>query len=79
MFTMYTRDRLGTRAIAARSAPMPSAPAPPPVTTLNHRRGYLPRLLTVTGTTTERKAAIEALIHEIKITEAERPTMRTAS
>src|SRR6266487_5232434 len=36
--------------------------------TLSHLGGYLPRLLTTDGTATERKAAIEALIHEIRIT-----------
>lgn len=42
----------------------PAAPAPE---TLNHIRTYLADTITH-GTTAERKAAIEALIHEIKIT-----------
>lgn len=44
-------------------------PAPPPVATLEHLASYLPQLLTTARTATERKAAVEALIHEIKITE----------
>jgi len=46
-----------------------SAPQPPPAATLDHLRGYLPRLLTAHGPAIERKAAIETLIHEIRITD----------
>jgi len=45
-------------------------PAPPPPGVLDHLRAYLPDLLTSPDTTpAERKAAIEALICEIRVTE----------
>jgi site-specific DNA recombinase len=44
-------------------------PAPPPAAALDHLRGYLPQLVNSEGSATERKAAVEALIHEIRITE----------
>lgn len=54
------RDQI-TDAISAQ-------PAPPPPGTFEHLATYL-RDVTAAGTTAERKAAIEALIHEIRITE----------
>ncbi len=51
-----------------RSRPSkPPSAVPPPPAPLTHLRGYLPQLLATEGTGIERKAAIEALIHEIRI------------
>ncbi len=47
-----------------------SAPEPPPAATLRHLAAYLPELLTTDDAEPiERKAAVEALIHEIRISE----------
>jgi site-specific DNA recombinase len=43
-------------------------PAPPPPGTIERLRAYLHRVTTV-GTPTERKAAVEALIAEVQITD----------
>jgi hypothetical protein len=47
-------------------AAQPQLPAPE---TLAELAGYLPAMLTTTSDPVERKAAIEALIHEIRLTE----------
>src|SRR5262249_42891401 len=46
-----------------------SAPQAPHPDTLAPLAGYLPQIITTSGTPIERKAAIEALIHEIRITQ----------
>jgi len=60
-------------ALKARQAELDDAnaelPQPPPPGILGHLRDYLPSLITGQGNAIQRKAAIEALIHEIRITE----------
>jgi site-specific DNA recombinase len=50
------------------AATITAQPAPPPPGTFEHLATYLPEITTA-GTPAERKAAIEALIHEIRITD----------
>lgn len=59
--------------LKARQAELDDAsneqPQPPPPGILAHLRAYLPALISSEGNPIERKAAIEALIHEIRITD----------
>jgi site-specific DNA recombinase len=58
------RARHGELADALSSEPVPPSPG-----TIRYLAGYLPQLLTSDGSHIERKAVIETLIHEIRISD----------